>query len=97
MFVAANLGMPAGGFIYFAVDFDATDDDINASVILHFQGVQEVITGNSYDFQYQVGAYSTRNVCNRFYKEVNIERAYIVNMLSGGQENLDFSALKLGI
>ncbi|MDC0826644.1 glycoside hydrolase domain-containing protein [Lactococcus petauri] len=91
MFTAAKLGIPDGGYIYFAVDFDALDTDIDNWVIPYFQGVREVLTSNQYNFLYHAGVYGTRNVCTRVYNEVGIQRSYVSNMSSGWSGNLGFS------
>lgn len=91
MFTAANLGIPDQSFIYFAVDFDALDTDIDNWVIPYFQGVQEVLTSSEYELTYQPGIYGTRNVCTRVHDVVGIQRSYISNMSSGWSGNLGFS------
>ncbi|WP_407349963.1 glycoside hydrolase domain-containing protein [Lactococcus garvieae] len=91
MFTAAKLGIPDRSFIYFAVDFDALDTDIDTWVIPYFQGVQEVLASNEYDFQYKPAVYGTRNVCTRIHDDVGIERSYVSNMSSGWSGNLGFS------
>ena len=88
---AAKLGIPNGSFIYFAVDYDMLDSDIDTYVKPYFEGVQEIVTGNTNDFEYQTGVYGTRNVCSRLYHESNIERSYVANMSSGWSGNLGFS------
>ncbi|WP_341485129.1 glycoside hydrolase domain-containing protein (plasmid) [Lactococcus garvieae] len=91
MFTAAKLGIPDQSFIYFAVDFDALDTDIDNWVMPYFQGVQEVLTSSEYEFTYKPAVYGTRNVCTRIHDDVGIERSYVSNMSSGWSGNLGFS------
>lgn len=91
MFAAAKLGIPDQSFIYFAVDFDALDTDIDNWVMPYFQGVQEVLTSSEYEFTYKPAVYGTRNVCTRIHDDVGIERSYVSNMSSGWSGNLGFS------
>lgn len=91
MFTAAKLGIPDQTFIYFAVDFDALDTDIDNWVMPYFQGVQEVLTSSEYEFTYKPAVYGTRNVCTRIHDDVGIERSYVSNMSSGWSGNLGFS------
>lgn len=91
MFTAAKLGIPDQSFIYFAVDFDALDTDIDNWVMPYFQGVREVLTSSEYEFTYKPAVYGTRNVCTRIHDDVGIERSYVSNMSSGWSGNLGFS------
>lgn len=91
MFAAASIGIPEGNFIYFAVDFDALDYEIVGSVIPYFNGVQEIMLGNEYPFQYQSGIYGTRNVCTQVSRATGVKNSYVANMSSGWSGNLGFS------
>lgn len=56
--------IPSGTTIYFAVDFDVLDHQIDSLILPYFQGVSERI--NTWGLAtYQVGIYAPRNVCNR--------------------------------
>ena len=60
-----NIGQPAGSVVYFSVDFDASDDDINNSVAPYFKGVKQAFaeeSGNAND--YRVGVYGSGLVCD---------------------------------
>lgn len=88
---AAKLGIPNASVIYFAVDFDALDSDIDSNIIPYFEGVQEIVTGNTNDFHFQVGIYGTRNICTRVHDALGVQFAYVANMSSGWSGNLGFS------
>lgn len=60
-YAATVIGQPAGSAIYFAVDYDAGDDDISARIIPHFRAIgRELKTGPTI---YRVGVYGTGRVC----------------------------------
>lgn len=56
---ANNLGIPNLTIIYFAIDVDIQDGDIDGTVIKYFQGINSYLDYNGY----QIGVYGTRNVC----------------------------------
>jgi len=93
---ATGYGFPAGTIIYFAVDFDATDVDIDSkitsdvSVIDYFKGVQNrLVELNS---TYSVGVYGTRNVCSRLSSGQSpyAVSSFIAGMSTGWSGNLGF-------
>lgn len=90
-FAAARLGIPNGSVIYFAVDFDALDTDIDAYVRPYFWGIQDIWKNANLEFQYKIGVYGTRNVCTRIYNEADVQFSYVSNMSSSWSGNLGFS------
>lgn len=90
-FAAARLGIPNGSVIYFAVDFDALDTDIDAYVRPYLWGIQDIWKNANLEFQYKIGVYGTRNVCTRIYNEADVQFSYVSNMSSGWSGNLGFS------
>jgi hypothetical protein len=59
-----DIGQPAGSGIYFAVDFDATSNEIGDSIAPYFKGVKQAFReegGNTAD--YRAGAYGSGLVC----------------------------------
>ena len=60
---ATNLGIPEGTIIYFAVDFDATEVQINSLIIPYFRNLYSRFMTVSKG-RYRVGVYGTRNLCN---------------------------------
>ncbi|WP_245665596.1 glycoside hydrolase domain-containing protein [Actinoplanes subtropicus] len=85
---AAGFGIPAGTTIYFAVDFDAVDDEITSAIIPHFQGVAAGVVekGNPY----AVGIYGCRNVCSRVSSAGLATRSFVSGMSTGYSGNLGF-------
>ncbi|GAB3152749.1 hypothetical protein GCM10027290_44050 [Micromonospora sonneratiae] len=80
--------IPPGTCIYFAVDYDATDDDIDDSIKPYFQGVKDGLAalGNRYTF----GVYGSRNVCSRVSHEVGAKWSLVSGMSWGYSGNLGF-------
>lgn len=83
---AASLGIPKGSTIYFAVDFDAIDSQITASVIPYFQKVHEVMSGSVYN----TGIYGTRNACSRVSNAGYADFSFVGDMSTGFSGNLGF-------
>ena len=83
---ASNLGIPRGTTIYFAVDFDALDSQITASIIPYFQKVNEVISESVYN----TGIYGTRNVCSRVSNAGYACYSFVGDMSTGFSGNLGF-------
>lgn len=79
---ARQYGIPAGNIIYFAIDFDPTQDQIDTYVVPYFQAIKENIG------EYCVGVYGTRNVC---WNLINIAKAsFVSDMSTGYSENKGF-------
>lgn len=64
----AEIGQPAGSAIYFAVDYDASDADIAARILPHFEAVRREIAGAGNRPGYRLGAYGTGRVCEALHK-----------------------------
>jgi peptidoglycan hydrolase-like protein with peptidoglycan-binding domain len=86
---ATALGIPFGTVIYFAVDYDATDDDIASAIIPHFQGIQATMSAIGGP-QYAVGVYGTRNTCSTLYAQGLATRSFASDMSTGYSGNLGF-------
>jgi len=86
---AARLfGFPAGAVLYFAIDFDATDDDVTSSIVPHFEGIRAVFDalGN----QYRVAVYGSRNPCSRLAERGLTTSSMVLGMSNGYSGNLGF-------
>lgn len=83
-----QLGFKSGTTVFFAVDFDAIDDEITARVVPYFEGVGEYL--NSTSAQYNIGIYGTRNVCTRVINAGLASEAFIASMSWGWSGNLGF-------
>ncbi|MFG3054158.1 glycoside hydrolase domain-containing protein [Kitasatospora sp. NPDC048239] len=80
-------GFRDGTRIYFAVDFDALDQQITDSVIPHFRGVFETIRENS---RYEVGIYGPRNACSRVSAVGYAGTSFVSDMSVGFSGNLGY-------
>ncbi|GIJ57136.1 glycoside hydrolase domain-containing protein [Virgisporangium aurantiacum] len=80
--------LPAGVCIYFAVDYDALDIDIDSNIKPYFDGVRAALAGlgNRYAF----GVYGSRNVCIRISREVGARWSLVSGMSWGYSGNLGF-------
>ena len=81
---AQRLGIP-GTYIYFAVDFDATDPQVTSHILPYFQGVRGSLGGG-----YKVGIYASRNICSRIIKAGYAGSAFVSDMSTGFSGNLGF-------
>lgn len=85
---AVELRIPADTCIYFAVDYDALDVEIDSNVKPYFEGVKAGLTelGGRYAF----GVYGSRNVCSRVSHEVGARWSLVSGMSWGFSGNLGF-------
>lgn len=83
-----SYGFPEKTTIYFAVDFDPTDEEINSSIIPYFRGIQNFLLRNGSRFK--VGVYGTRNVCAKLQNSAITENSFISGMSTGFSGNLGF-------
>ncbi|MEV7024903.1 glycoside hydrolase domain-containing protein [Kitasatospora sp. NPDC093558] len=86
---ALDHGFKPGTRIFFAVDFDAMDSDITASVLPHFKGIQDALSDDGSRFQ--VGVYGPRNVCARVAKAGHSTASFVSDMSSGFSGNYGYS------
>ncbi|MFZ2647351.1 MAG: glycoside hydrolase domain-containing protein [Lactococcus chungangensis] len=84
---ANNLGIPNLTIIYFAIDVDIQDGDIDGTVIKYFQGINSYLDYNGY----QIGVYGTRNVCAKVINSGLAQTAFVSDMSTGYSGNLGFS------
>ncbi|MGC5365064.1 glycoside hydrolase domain-containing protein [Streptomyces sp. DT24] len=75
---AERHGFRPGTRIYFAVDFDAIDDEVTKNVIPHFQGINDGI--ESTGGKYLVGVYGPRNVCSRVSEHGLADASFVSDM-----------------
>jgi hypothetical protein len=83
---AIGLGIPGDTFIYFAVDYDATDYNITNNVIPYFGKVYEVMSKSAY----KTGIYGARNVCDRVASAGYSGSSFVSNLSTGFSGNLGF-------
>ncbi|MFM1524472.1 MULTISPECIES: glycoside hydrolase domain-containing protein [Helcococcus] len=81
---ALEKGVP-NTVIYFAVDMDILDYQIDSHIIPYFRGINESI-----DYRYQVGIYASRNVCTRVANVGLSVSSFVADMSTGFSGNLGF-------
>jgi len=84
---AKILGFPETTIIYFAVDCDPVDDEIESNIIPYFQALNNTTTEPSY----RIGVYGTRNVCRSTAAAGYSCSSFVSDMSSGYSGNLGFA------
>lgn len=85
---AVRYGFDQGTVIYFAVDFDATQSDIDNGVVPYFQGVVAGLAGRG--DRYVHGVYGSRNVCSEVTRWTGARWSYVAGMSTGYSGNLGY-------
>lgn len=85
---AIGHGFKKGTRIYFAIDYDNTDEEITSRLIPHFEGIKEGMAQAG--GRYQVGIYATRNACSRVSDAGLATASFVSNMSAGYSGNLGF-------
>ena len=86
---ARELGFPSGATIYFAVDVDVLDGDIEGTIAPYIIGVINSMA----DTEYSPGIYGTRNVCLHGEK-LGMKYSFVADMSYGWSGNLGFKMPK---
>ena len=87
---AKNHRIPKGSVIYFAVDTDPQDSQINNIILPYFKALRnEMMT--SQDGYYQIGIYSTRNTCNKVINKGYALTCMVSDMSTGYSGNMGFN------
>lgn len=82
---ARSHGMKAGTIIYFAVDTDPTDPQIETYILPYFKAISENIST-----LYKVGIYGTRNVCTQVMDAGYAETCFVSDMSTDYSGNMGF-------
>lgn len=85
---ALDHGFRAGTRIFFAVDFDAYDDEVTSNVLPHFTGIQDALSDDGSRFE--IGVYGPRNVCSRVSQAGHSTASFVSDMSSGYSGNLGY-------
>jgi peptidoglycan hydrolase-like protein with peptidoglycan-binding domain len=81
-------GFNPGAVIYFAVDYDALDEEITSNILPYLRGVQSALVARGR--KYLAGVYGSRNVCIRATNEAQIASSFVSGMSWGFSGNLGF-------
>lgn len=85
-----SLGAPKNSIIYFAVDCDPIDSEINTYIIPYFSGVIDRFVDEGGN--YSIGVYGTRNVCLSLKKAFSTHlNLYVSDASYGFSGNLGFT------
>lgn len=85
---AARHGFGPGTVIYFAVDFDATQSDIDTNVVPYFEGVVAGLAAAGR--RYRHGVYGARNVCSQVSERTGACWSFLAGMSTGYAGNMGF-------
>ncbi len=77
--------LPTNAIIYFSVDFDANDSDIQGSIIPYFQSLPEGLARMGRTFQ--IGVYAPRKVCHALSDEGLVVSSFVSDMSVGYGSN----------
>ncbi|WP_198042663.1 glycoside hydrolase domain-containing protein [Oceanobacillus sp. AG] len=90
---AYELGFPPGTTIYFAVDYDAYDFEVQNNIIPYMASIRRVFDAHrATGRDYKVGVYGARNTCIQCmtHSSVRADHSFVANMSTGFSGNLGF-------
>ncbi|RNG35351.1 glycoside hydrolase domain-containing protein [Streptomyces botrytidirepellens] len=85
---ASGYGFNRGTTIYFAVDYDATGEEILSAIVPYFHGVQAALASKGK--KYTHGVYGSRNVCTTVSDKTFARFSFVSGMSWGFSGNLGF-------
>ncbi|MGW5650971.1 glycoside hydrolase domain-containing protein [Streptomyces humi] len=86
--LALSYGFNRSTVIYFAVDYDATGEEITSNIVPYFHGVNAALANKGK--RYVHGVYGSRNVCTQVTKETYARYSFVSGMSWGFSGNLGF-------
>lgn len=89
---AEELKIPKGTVIYFAVDFDAYDYEVQSNIKEYFKGINTQMAASG--SPYRIGAYGSRNICTTMYEAGYAVYSFVGDMSTGYSGNLGYSMPK---
>ena len=91
---AENLGIPSGTTIYFAVDFDAYEYQIDDFIIPYFRMIDFIFKTQLNKKRYKVGVYGARLICTKVSERGLASYSFVGDMSTGFSGNLGYSIPK---
>ena len=88
---AENLGIPSGTTIYFAVDFDAYEYQIDDFIIPYFRMIDFIFKTQLNKKRYKVGVYGARLICTKVSDRGLASYSFVGDMSTGFSGNLGYS------
>lgn len=86
--LAREYGFNWGTVIYFAVDYDATQAEIDSAIVPYFQGVAAALDQRG--GRYRHGVYGSRNVCANVSERTGAKYSFVSGMSWGFSGNLGY-------
>ncbi|MEV0023540.1 glycoside hydrolase domain-containing protein [Streptomyces atroolivaceus] len=86
---AEEHGFKPGSRIYFAVDYDAMDEEVTSHILPYFRKVKEQM--DALGSPYKIGVYGPRNACSRISEAGYAGTSFVSNMSSGFSGNLGYA------
>ncbi|MET8594277.1 glycoside hydrolase domain-containing protein [Streptomyces sp. NPDC005078] len=88
-FKAEEHGFKPGSRIYFAVDYDAVDDEVTSYILPYFRSVKQQM--DALGSPYKIGVYGPRNACSRISAAGYADTSFVSDMSSGFSGNLGYT------
>ncbi|GAT69155.1 putative peptidoglycan binding domain protein [Planomonospora sphaerica] len=85
---AVRYGFDSGTVIYFAVDYDATQAEIESNIVPYFRGVVSGLVSKGK--RYVHGVYGSRNVCAQVTKATLARWSFVSGMSTGFSGNMGY-------
>ncbi|MEU7044339.1 glycoside hydrolase domain-containing protein [Streptomyces varsoviensis] len=82
-------GFKPGTRIYFAVDYDAVDDEVTSHILPYFQSIKDQM--DKLGSPYKIGVYGPRNACSRISAKGYADASFVSDMSSGFSGNLGYT------
>ncbi|MFJ4782815.1 glycoside hydrolase domain-containing protein [Streptomyces sp. NPDC088794] len=86
---AEEHGFKSGSRIYFAVDYDAVDEEVTSFVLPYFGSIRAQM--NRMGSPFRIGIYGPRNVCSRVSDAGYADASFVSDMSSGFSGNLGYT------
>ena len=87
---AEKIGLPQGATIYFAVDFDAYEYQIDDYIIPYFQMINLIFNTEVNKKSYRVGVYGARLICSKVSNNGLATYSFVGDMSTGFSGNLGY-------
>lgn len=87
---AERIGIPANATIYFAVDFDCYEYQMNAFIIPYFRKISLVFNSEKNVKNYKVGIYAPRYICTKVSELGYANTSFVADMSTGFSCNLGY-------
>lgn len=87
---AERIGVPANSTIYFAVDFDCYEYQMNLYIIPYFRKIYFVFNSEKNTKNYKIGIYAPRYICSRISDLGYASTSFVADMSTGFSCNLGY-------